>query len=124
MTSDSFAGSCLGATQVRAPRPSVNVKRRAISDVPDELQKRSHQLKNRSSASNTERTMPEPQSMKVHRTRKNKKAHLELLGINLLEMVDGGWWLLDGREDVVVGLFLSPLILKGKGKGFPKMGWC
>ena len=32
--------------------------------------------------------------------------------------------MLDGREELVVGLVLSPLILKGKGKGFPKMGWC
>lgn len=37
-------------------------------------------------------------------------------------MVDGGCWMLDGREELVVGLVLSPLILKGKGKGFPKNG--
>lgn len=30
--------------------------------------------------------------------------------------------MLDGREELVVGLVLSPLILKGKGKGFPKNG--
>ena len=68
MTSDSFAGSCLGCHAGPGGSPfrqckTSNVKRRAISDVPNELQKRSHQLKNKSSASKTERTIPEPQSM-------------------------------------------------------------